>query len=175
MLERKRLLKIKEQIIRDGQRVFIYEQPGTGDVFTIIDPALQLNQLEQVQHDVAHLLEHGLNPPEPPPPTDAQAAAATASDVPAPDGRARDPSRARSAGNLLNGLPPLERPPHACRHPIRGTPSPAGLRLPQSGPAAARPDAPFGRPRAGRQPPNQPAARVPGRRRPPARAHARAV
>jgi hypothetical protein len=63
MLERKRLLKIKEQIVRDGLRVFIYEQPGTGDIFTIIDPALQLNQLEQVQRDVASLLEHGLNPP----------------------------------------------------------------------------------------------------------------
>src|ERR1035438_5813972 len=68
MLERKRLLKIKEQITREGHRVFIYEQVGTGDVFTIIDPDLQLNQLEQVQHDVAALLEHGLNPPPPPPP-----------------------------------------------------------------------------------------------------------
>jgi len=63
MLERKRILKVKEQIIRDGQRVFIYEQPKTGDVFTIADPDLHLNQLEQVQHDVAQLLEHGLNPP----------------------------------------------------------------------------------------------------------------
>jgi hypothetical protein len=63
MLERKRLLKIKEQIVREDRRVFIYEQPGTGDLFTIVDPALQLNQLEQVQHDVAALLEHGLNPP----------------------------------------------------------------------------------------------------------------
>jgi hypothetical protein len=63
MLERKRLLKVKEQLRRDGQRIFIYEQPGTGDLFTITDPNLQLNQLEQVQHDVAALLEHGLNPP----------------------------------------------------------------------------------------------------------------
>jgi hypothetical protein len=62
MLERKRLLKVKEQLVRDGQRVFIYEQPKTGDIFTIIDPNLQLNQLEAVQHDVAALLEHGLNP-----------------------------------------------------------------------------------------------------------------
>jgi hypothetical protein len=87
MLERKRLLKVKEQLTRDGQRVFIYEQLGTGDVFTIIDPALQLNQLEQVQHDVAYLLEHGLNPPAPPPlPTDDQAApAATPEEAPAAD------------------------------------------------------------------------------------------
>ena len=86
MLERKRLLKIKEQIMRDGQRVFIYEQPGTGDVFTIIDPALQLNQLEQVQRDVGALLEHGLNPPAPQPQPTADEAAATAAsaDVPAP-------------------------------------------------------------------------------------------
>ena len=78
MLERKRLLKVKEQLVRDGQRVFIYEQPSTGDVFTIIDPALQLNQLEQVQHDVANLLEHGLNPPPPEPASAAPAPTATA-------------------------------------------------------------------------------------------------
>ena len=64
MLERKRLLKIKEQVLNEGRRVFIYEQPGTGDVFTIVDPNLQLNQLEQVQQDVAALLEHGLNAPK---------------------------------------------------------------------------------------------------------------
>ena len=63
MLERKRLLKVKEEVQREGHRVFIYEQAGTGDVFTIVDPGLHLNQLEQVQHDVAALLEHGLNPP----------------------------------------------------------------------------------------------------------------
>jgi hypothetical protein len=63
MLERKRLLKVKEQIVRDGHRIFIYEHPKNGDLFTIVDPDLQLNQLEQVQRDVADLLEHGLNPP----------------------------------------------------------------------------------------------------------------
>jgi hypothetical protein len=63
MLERKRILKIKEQIRRDGQRIFVYEQPKTGDIFTITDPNLHLDQLEQVQRDVASLLEHGLNPP----------------------------------------------------------------------------------------------------------------
>ncbi len=60
MLERKRILKIKEQFKRDGQRIFVYEQPKTGDIFTIPDPDLQLNQLEEVQRDVAALLEHGL-------------------------------------------------------------------------------------------------------------------
>src|ERR1700742_3838467 len=42
MLERKRLLKVKEQTKRDGFRVFVYEQPKTGDIFTITDPNLQL-------------------------------------------------------------------------------------------------------------------------------------
>jgi hypothetical protein len=65
MLERKRLLKVKEQIKRDGQRIFVYEQPKTGDIFTIADPNLRLDQLEQVQQDVANLLEHGLTPPAP--------------------------------------------------------------------------------------------------------------
>ncbi|HMJ90061.1 MAG TPA: hypothetical protein VK530_09605 [Candidatus Acidoferrum sp.] len=60
MLERKRLLKVKEHLKVDGKRIFVYEHPKTGDVFTIPDPELQLNQLEAVQHDVANLLEHGL-------------------------------------------------------------------------------------------------------------------
>jgi hypothetical protein len=63
MLERKRIFKVKEQTVRDGQRYFIYEQHGTGDVFTILDPGLQLTQLETVQRDVAALLEDGPNPP----------------------------------------------------------------------------------------------------------------
>ena len=59
MLERKRLLKVKEQIVREDARVFIYEQPKTGDIFTVRDPNLQLGQLDQVQRQVADLLEHG--------------------------------------------------------------------------------------------------------------------
>lgn len=66
MLERKRLLKVKEQLVREGKRRFIYEQPKTGDVFTITDPELRLDQLEEVQRDVAHLLEHGLDQPPAP-------------------------------------------------------------------------------------------------------------
>src|SRR5947208_2902626 len=62
MLERKRVLKVKEQLVREGKRVFVYEQAKTGDLFTIIDPNLQLNQLEQVQRDVAALLEQGAHP-----------------------------------------------------------------------------------------------------------------
>jgi hypothetical protein len=63
MLERKRILKVKEQIQGEKGRIFIYEHAGTGDVFTIADPNLQLGQLEEVQHDTAQLLAHGLTPP----------------------------------------------------------------------------------------------------------------
>ena len=94
MLERKRLLKVKEQLVRDGKRVFIYEQPRTGDIFTVIDPDLQLNQLEAVQRDVAALLEHGLNPQTPPPQPAAEpppAAPAEAAAQP-PDAAAQSPT-----------------------------------------------------------------------------------
>ncbi len=65
MLERKRILKVKEQVKSEGRRMFVYEHPKTGDVFTIADPNLQLNQLDEVQRDVANLLEHGLGGPAP--------------------------------------------------------------------------------------------------------------
>ena len=82
MLERKRLLKIKEQIRREDRRVFVYEHPKSGDLFTVTDPALELNQLEEVQRTVGALMEFGLTPegdiawppePEPPSPSDAMA------------------------------------------------------------------------------------------------------
>jgi hypothetical protein len=97
MLERKRLLKVKEQLTRDGHRVFIYEQPATGDVFTIIDPALQLNQLEQVQHDVAALLEHGLNPAAAEAPITSAAAAPDAAPAEAPPAPAESGAQPESA------------------------------------------------------------------------------
>jgi len=62
MLERKRVLKVKDQAQREGGRVLIYEQPKTGDMFTIRDPNLRLDQLDEVQRDVAELLERGPNP-----------------------------------------------------------------------------------------------------------------
>jgi hypothetical protein len=64
MLERKRILKMKEQFAREGKKLIIYEQPRTGDVFTVVDPELKLNQLEQVQREVGELLEHGVPAPE---------------------------------------------------------------------------------------------------------------
>jgi len=60
MLERKRVLKVKEQLREESGRVFIYEQPKSGDLFTIPDPDLKMEELEQVQIEVAALLEHGL-------------------------------------------------------------------------------------------------------------------
>jgi hypothetical protein len=59
MLERKRLLKVKDQIRQEGRRHIVYEHVKSGDVFTIEDPALSLDQLDGVQRDVASLLEHG--------------------------------------------------------------------------------------------------------------------
>jgi hypothetical protein len=60
MLERKRLFKVKAQLNQNGQRAFVYEHAKSGDLFTIPDPQLQLDQLEEVQRDVAQLLEHGI-------------------------------------------------------------------------------------------------------------------
>ena len=98
MLERKRLLKIKEQFKRDGQRVFVYEQPKTGDIFTIPDPDLQLNQLEEVQRVVADLLEHGLGGP-------AETPAAVEPAVEVPSGAAEIPSAAPAEENAGQPVP----------------------------------------------------------------------
>ena len=63
MLERKKVIKNKDQIRQeDGKRILIYEHTKNGDVFTILDPALKLTELNHVQTKVAELLEHGLNP-----------------------------------------------------------------------------------------------------------------
>jgi hypothetical protein len=84
MLERKRLLKVKEQAQSEGHRVFVYEHPRSGDVFTIPDPKLQLNQLEQVQRDVAALLEQGLPTGPAPAGAESPGAALPAAGPPAP-------------------------------------------------------------------------------------------
>jgi len=57
MLERKRVLKQMKTESRDGgRRVLIYEQGSTGDVFIVPDPQLRLDELENVQNEVAELL-----------------------------------------------------------------------------------------------------------------------
>ena len=154
MLERKRVLKVKEQIVSDGKRVFIYEQPGTGDVFTIADPDLRLDQLEAVQRDVAALLEHGLNPPAPAP-----VAAAEAATEPR-----RKISRLHEVENIEHSTFNIEhrtaRRPETSAFSVRCSmfdvprivhvrtfriPNPPRLHVPRRGPAAAGADASVGR------------------------------
>jgi hypothetical protein len=56
MLERKRVLKqVKTEEAANG-RVLIYEHGTTGDVFIVPDPQLRLDELENVQNEVAQLL-----------------------------------------------------------------------------------------------------------------------
>jgi hypothetical protein len=56
MLERKRVLKqVKTEETAKGH-VLIYEQGSTGDVFIVPDPQLRLDELENVQNEVAELL-----------------------------------------------------------------------------------------------------------------------
>lgn len=96
MLERKRLLKVKAQILENQQRVFVYEHVQSGDLFQIPDPGLKLDQLEEVQRDVARLLEHGPDSPE--------RAPAKAADAAAPEQSAKD------ASPETGGLPSIESP-----------------------------------------------------------------
>lgn len=60
MLERKKILKVKEELRLDSKRVFVYEHSKTGDVFSVADPELQLTQLEEIQKNVSALLKFGL-------------------------------------------------------------------------------------------------------------------
>jgi len=108
MLERKRLLKVKEEMSRDGRRIFVYEQPKTGDLFTIIDPQLQLTQLEAVQHDVAQLLEHGLNAPGTNPEDRAPPLAPNPSD---PGGAGSEPTPSSADAPAADTQPPEPEPP----------------------------------------------------------------
>ncbi|HYE32324.1 MAG TPA: hypothetical protein VEH27_12910 [Methylomirabilota bacterium] len=62
MLERKRILKVKAQLTQGSQRVFLYEHSKTGELFHVPDPDLRLDQLTEVQTDVASLLERGFEP-----------------------------------------------------------------------------------------------------------------
>ena len=53
MLERKRILKHRDTV----DETLIYEHAGTGESFTVPDPKLRLDQLEEVQRQVAELLQ----------------------------------------------------------------------------------------------------------------------
>lgn len=60
MLERKRLLKLRGRSVQDGRRLQVYEHAKSGDVFTVWEVELRLDELEAVQRRVADLLERGL-------------------------------------------------------------------------------------------------------------------
>jgi hypothetical protein len=56
MLERKRVLKQIQTDEAEGRPVLVYEHIKSGDVFIVPDVKLQLDQLEEVQDEVASLL-----------------------------------------------------------------------------------------------------------------------
>ena len=66
MLERKRQLKeIETKTAPDGQITRVYLHTKTGEVFVIPDPQLRLEQIAQVQQEVAGLLSPADSPPLP--------------------------------------------------------------------------------------------------------------
>lgn len=57
MLERKRLLKHRDTVHEtDGRELLVYEHAQTGESFTIPDPKLRLDQLQEIQQQVVDLL-----------------------------------------------------------------------------------------------------------------------
>jgi hypothetical protein len=57
MLERKRQLRPTDtRDDADGRRLLLYEHVRTGETFVVADPRLRLDQLEEVQREVAELL-----------------------------------------------------------------------------------------------------------------------
>ena len=57
MLERKKLLRPVDQRNTDEGKLLIYEHAKTGDVFVVPDPQLRLDELGDVQTEVAQLLQ----------------------------------------------------------------------------------------------------------------------
>jgi hypothetical protein len=66
MLERKRILKHRDTV-RDenGNELLVYEHARSGESFTIPDPHLRLDELTQVQQEVATLLNPDAEKTEP--------------------------------------------------------------------------------------------------------------
>jgi hypothetical protein len=84
MLERKKLLKHRDTVRdADGRELLLYEHAQTGDSFSVPDPHLRLDQLEDVQRHINELLQS----PPPSQPAPAQQA-----------GPAADPARGATAG-----------------------------------------------------------------------------
>lgn len=67
MLERKRLLIHRDTVRQeDGAELLVYEHKATGESYTLPDPHLRLDQLEEVQRQVAELLSPAATPhPDP--------------------------------------------------------------------------------------------------------------
>lgn len=63
MLERKRILKeVETKRSDDGTLIRVYEHGKSGEVFVIPDPELKLDEIEQVQMEVASLLSPSATP-----------------------------------------------------------------------------------------------------------------
>lgn len=99
MLERKRVLKVKVRLAGADRPVWIYEHARTGEVFTVTDPQLRLDQLDTVQREAARLLEHGL-------PAHPESAAPGAGSEPASD----QPTSEPAPESLAAAVPDLEPP-----------------------------------------------------------------
>lgn len=61
MLERKRILRLKDRVCRDGTMIAVYEHRRTGEVFSVVEPELSLDRLDSVYAQVTALLERGLD------------------------------------------------------------------------------------------------------------------
>ena len=75
VLERRRRLRPTDARTEpgpNGRRLLFYEHRETGETFVVVDPGLRLDQLEEVQREVADLLR----PPPPPSPEPAAAGVA---------------------------------------------------------------------------------------------------
>ena len=59
MLERKRVLRPTGTAEEDGRRLLLYEHAKTGETFVVFDPMLRLDQVEEVQHEVAGFMAMG--------------------------------------------------------------------------------------------------------------------
>jgi hypothetical protein len=63
MLERKKVLKHRDTVNdQNGGELLVYEHARSGESFTIPDPHLRLDQLEQVQREVSELLRPAESP-----------------------------------------------------------------------------------------------------------------
>ena len=63
MLERKKLLKHRDTVPdANGNELLIYEHAQSGESFTVPDPHLRLDQLAEVQEQIADLLGPGKKP-----------------------------------------------------------------------------------------------------------------